>query len=56
MTGGALAIDAFVVGCLGSLPGMPLLGASLIYLMLLMLVVVFLGVHLFFYPVWRVCC
>ena len=39
-TGGALAIDAFVVGCLGSLPGMPpLLGAGLIYLMLLMLVI-----------------
>ena len=41
-TGGALAIDAFVVGCLGSLPGMPpLLGAGLIYLMLLMLVICF---------------
>ena len=38
--GGAFAIDALVVGCLGSLPGMPpLLGAGLIYLMLLTLVI-----------------
>jgi class 3 adenylate cyclase len=38
--GGAFSIDALVVGCSVSLPGMPpLLGAGLIYLMLLTLVI-----------------
>ena len=38
--GGAFAIDALVVGCLAPLPGMPpLLGAGLIYLILLTLVI-----------------